>query len=105
MTKYVELFAWELLTANIDVAKRVLSPSLPIAPEVVEYELDIETELAITTLANSITLTPGTLTLDHDEEEQKLIIHAIDGAEHPEEVKEPIKRWENLLKKIEGDRE
>ncbi|MFB6188797.1 MAG: Na+/H+ antiporter subunit E, partial [Halapricum sp.] len=60
---YVLLFLWELLTANLDVAVRVLSPSMPIDPDVVEVPLRVRTDLAITTIANSITLTPGTLTM------------------------------------------
>ncbi len=57
-------FPWELLKANWDVAKRALSPKLPINPGIVKIETDLKGEYALSTLANSITLTPGTITLD-----------------------------------------
>lgn len=60
---YAALFGKELLTANVDVAYRVLAPSMPIEPAVVEVPLRVQSDLAITTIANSITLTPGTLTV------------------------------------------
>ena len=91
---YVLTFLWELLTANVDVAYRVLAPSLPIDPEVVAVPLRVESEVAITTIANSITLTPGTLTMDHDAETNTLYVHAI-AADDPASVLEPIRRWED----------
>jgi multicomponent Na+:H+ antiporter subunit E len=91
---YVVTFLWELLTANVDVAYRVLAPSLPIDPEVVAVPLRVESDVAITTIANSITLTPGTLTMDHDAETNTLYVHAI-AAKDRESVLAPIRRWED----------
>ncbi|MDP3014424.1 MAG: Na+/H+ antiporter subunit E [Candidatus Subteraquimicrobiales bacterium] len=58
----------EIIKANIDVAARVLSPSLPIQPHIVKYRPQLKEDLPRTVLANSITLTPGTLTVDIDDE-------------------------------------
>ncbi|MFC7227733.1 Na+/H+ antiporter subunit E [Salinirubellus salinus] len=91
---YLVTFFWELLTANVDVAYRVLAPSLPIDPEVVAVPLRVESDVAITTIANSITLTPGTLTMDHDAETNTLYVHAI-SAKDRESVLAPIRRWED----------
>ncbi|MFC6988362.1 Na+/H+ antiporter subunit E [Haloplanus sp. GCM10025708] len=91
---YIAAFLYELLTANVDVARRVLSPSMPINPEVVEVPLRVETGLAVTTIANSITLTPGTLTMDYDDDTNTLYVHSIDATD-PETVLEPIRRWED----------
>lgn len=91
---YLLLFAWELLTANLDVARRVLSPSMPIEPDVVEVPLRVQSDMAITTIANSITLTPGTLTMDYDDDRNVLYVHGITGTDH-EAVLEPIRRWED----------
>ncbi|MFB6137966.1 MAG: Na+/H+ antiporter subunit E [Halobacteriaceae archaeon] len=91
---YVAVFVWELVTANVDVAYRVLAPSMPIEPRVIEVPLRVQTDAAVTTIANSITLTPGTLTMDHDEERNALYVHAIDGRD-PESVVAPIRRWED----------
>jgi multicomponent Na+:H+ antiporter subunit E len=93
---YVVTFVWELLTANVDVAYRVVAPSMPIDPAVVEVPLRVESDLAVTTIANSITLTPGTLTMDYDPEANALYVHSIDGSD-PEEILEPIRRWEDYL--------
>ncbi|MFC7142336.1 Na+/H+ antiporter subunit E [Halosimplex aquaticum] len=91
---YLGHFLWELLTANADVAYRVLAPSMPIEPDVIELPLRVETDLAITTIANSITLTPGTLAMDYDEERNALYVHAIDGRDR-EAVVAPIRTWED----------
>jgi multicomponent Na+:H+ antiporter subunit E len=96
---YLVLFVWELVTANVDVAYRVLHPGMPINPDVVEIPLRVETDLAVTTIANSITLTPGTLTMDYDAEGNTLYVHAI-STEDPESVVAPIRRWEDYALRI-----
>jgi multicomponent Na+:H+ antiporter subunit E len=104
-SEYMAVFLRELLTANLDVARRVLSPSMPIEPAVVEYRLEVTNPLAVTVLANSITLTPGTLTLDHEPERGVLRVHAIDGGSNPDEVRAPIRRWERLIQEMMGERQ
>ncbi|NEU59270.1 Na+/H+ antiporter subunit E [Halorussus sp. MSC15.2] len=91
---YVGVFLKELATANFDVAYRVLAPSMPIDPDVVVVPLRVETDAAITTIANSITLTPGTLTMDYDDETNTLYVHGITGRNR-EAVVEPIRTWED----------
>jgi len=94
-TVYLVAFLWELLTANVDVAYRVLAPSMPIQPDVIELPLRVESDIAITTIANSITLTPGTLTMDYDDERNTLYVHAINGQDRAAVV-DPIRTWEDL---------
>ena len=96
---YLLTFLWELLTANVDVAYRVLAPSMPIDPEVIEVPLRVETDLAVTTIANSITLTPGTLTMDYDRNANSLYVHSIDASDR-ESVVAPIRRWEDYALRI-----
>jgi multicomponent Na+:H+ antiporter subunit E len=67
---------------------------MPIEPEVMYLPLRVRTDVGVTTIANSITLTPGTVTLDHDPDENALYVHIIDGR-HPEEVVEPVRQWED----------
>jgi multicomponent Na+:H+ antiporter subunit E len=90
---YAAAFTRELATANVDVAYRVLAPSMPIDPAVLEVPLRVRTDFAITLIANSISLTPGTLTMDYDEERNTLYVHSIDGSD-PEAVVDPIRTWE-----------
>ena len=61
---YLPWLIYQIVIANIDVAKRALSPSMPIDPRVVTFRTILKSEVARTTLANSITLTPGTVTID-----------------------------------------
>jgi multicomponent Na+:H+ antiporter subunit E len=61
---YVPYLLWEVLKANLVVAYVVLHPDLPIDPEMVEFDAAVWSVLPVATLANSITLTPGTLTVD-----------------------------------------
>ena len=91
---YLLVFLKELVTANWDVAKRVLAPSMPIDPGVLEVPLRVRTAAAITLIANSITLTPGTLTMDYVAETNTLYVHSIDGSD-PDALLEPIRTWED----------
>ena len=97
--RYLGAFTRELLRANIDVAYRVLSPGMPIEPEVILVPLRVESDIAITVIANSITITPGTVTLDYDDETNALYVHGVDGRD-PEAIAEPIRTWEDYA--LEG---
>lgn len=61
---YIPYFLWAMLMANLDVAYRVLHPRRPINPGIVECKTVLDNDLGKLVLANSITLTPGTITLD-----------------------------------------
>lgn len=70
---------WEIVKANIDIAMVVLNPKLPINPQMVTFKKPMFNSLAHVTLANSITLTPGTVTIDV--EDGVYAVHALtDGA-------------------------
>lgn len=61
---YTPYLLWEITKANLQIAYVVLHPDLPIDPEMIEFDAAVWEPLPVTTLANSITLTPGTLTVD-----------------------------------------
>ena len=67
---------------------------MPIRPDVIAIPLRVESDAAVTTIANSITLTPGTLTMDHDAATNTLYVHAI-AAKDRESVVSPIRTWED----------
>lgn len=79
---YLYVFTRELWKANMDMAKRALNPKLPINPGIVKVQTDMKSEYGIAMLANSITLTPGTITMDVVEENGRnfFYIHWIDVA-------------------------
>jgi multicomponent Na+:H+ antiporter subunit E len=61
---YLFIFIWECIKANFDVAYRVLHPAMPIKPGIVKVKTTLKSELAKMLLANSITMTPGTISVD-----------------------------------------
>ena len=61
---YIPVFFWAMIKANFDVAYRVIHPRMPIHPGVVLIKTDLKSDSGKLALANSITLTPGTLTMD-----------------------------------------
>jgi multicomponent Na+:H+ antiporter subunit E len=78
MVQVLELFVfvlWELILANLRVAYDVLTPGYGMRPGVVAIPLDARTDVEITLLANLITLTPGTLSLDVSSDRRVLYIH------------------------------
>jgi multicomponent Na+:H+ antiporter subunit E len=75
---YLPWLVVEIIKANIDVVKVVLDPRLPADPVVVRVTTPLRSPLGIATLGNSITLTPGTITLDV--EGQDLVVHALTPA-------------------------
>ncbi len=75
---YLLKFIWEMIKANIHVAYIVLHPSLPINPGIIKIKTKLKNDSALTLLANSITLTPGTLTIDVNKNKGDLYIHWID---------------------------
>jgi len=61
---YIFYLAYQIIMANLDVAYRVLHPKMPIDTRVIKFNTKLESDLAKTCFANSITLTPGTITID-----------------------------------------
>jgi multicomponent Na+:H+ antiporter subunit E len=61
---YLIVFLWECIKANIDVAYRVLHPAMPIRPGIVKVRTTLKSDMAKMLLANSITMTPGTISVD-----------------------------------------
>lgn len=72
---------WEIVKSNLDVAKIILHPKLPISPTVVRVPASQKTELGRVIFANSITLTPGTMSVHM--EDHTIVVHGLtrDGAE------------------------
>ena len=97
---YMIVFIWECIKANFDVAYRVLHPAMPIKPGIVKVKISLKTNIAKTTLANSITMTPGTITVDIIND--TLYIHWIYVSSTDPEVysKKVAGRFEKYIKRI-----
>ncbi len=89
--RYLRSFTWELLVANLQVLKIVLAPRIAIRPGIIPYKTACKTPLGVTMLANSITLTPGTLSVDVSEDHETIFVHTLD-IDHPDEVIASIRK-------------
>lgn len=96
---YAAVFIWECFKANIDVAYRVLHPELPIRPGTVKVRVELKSNIGLTFLANSITLTPGTTTIDIDKENGYLYIHRIFVKDDAGRLR-IVEKFEKILKRI-----
>ncbi len=74
--RYLPWLALQVVKSNLELTRRVLNPRLPIGPEIVELTSSQKTDLGRTTYANSITLTPSTVTIEV-ESDGAFLIHAI----------------------------
>nr|WP_304363819.1 Na+/H+ antiporter subunit E [Jiella sp. LLJ827] len=83
------LFLIELVKSAWRVAVLVLSPRMQLTPGIFAYPLKVDRDFEITLLANLITLTPGTLSVDVSEDRSTLYVHAIDASD-PEEARADI---------------
>ena len=99
---YIFVFLKELIKSNLDVAFRVLNPKLPIKPGIVRVKTKLKSKLGRIILANSITLTPGTLTVETRDD--TFYIHWIDvSAKNIEESTQAIvSKFEKYLEVIFG---
>jgi len=97
---YLFIFTWECIKANFDVAYRVLHPAMPIKPGIVKVKLGLQSDFARTMLANSITMTPGTIAVDIVGDD--LYVHWIYvRSEDPEVYSQKIAgKFEIYIKKI-----
>ena len=97
---YFFIFIWACIKANLDVAYRVLHPAMPIKPGIVKVKTELKSEMARTILANSITMTPGTISVDIIDD--YLYIHWIYVRSEDPEVYTRIilGQFEKFIKKI-----
>ncbi len=98
---FMPVFFFYVIKANLDVVYRALHPQMPIHPGIVKVRTKLKTASAITALANSITLTPGTLTVDL-EEDGTLYIHWINVRATDVEAATQciVSRFEWFLKRV-----
>ncbi len=94
---FTVFYLWELLKSNAIIAYDVLTPTHHMKPGVVAIPLEAKTDLEITVLANLITMTPGTLSLDVSPDRSTLFVHAM-YIDDPETLRHEIK--ENFERRV-----
>ena len=97
---YLFIFLWECIKANIDVMYRVVHPGLPVKPGIVKVKSMLKTDMGKVFLANSITMTPGTITVDIIGDYfyvHWIYVHSKDPAIYTQKI---LGRFEKYLKRI-----
>ena len=98
---YIPVFSYKCLLANLDLVYRVLHPDMPINPGIVKVKTELKSNLGRTALCNSITLVPGTLTVDLTKDGY-IYVHWSDVKSQDVEKATGliVKQYETILKRI-----
>ena len=80
MFSYMPWLFWQIVKSNWDVVKRVWSPDMKLDPVVFTTPYKMQTELSVVTYANSITITPGTITVAIEPGKREFLCHALTPA-------------------------
>lgn len=97
---FVFFFLYELFKANLQVAYDVVTPKFYMKPGIVKVPLDAKTDMEITLLANLISLTPGTLSLDVSSDKKVLYVHAMYVSDKEKFIKDIKQGFEKRLLEI-----
>ena len=100
LARFAGVFILDVFVANLAVARLILGSPRRLRPAFVEVPLELESDLAISILANTICLTPGTVSARLSPDRRVLLVHALDAAD-PDAVRDDIKaRYEAPLKEV-----
>lgn len=97
---YLAVFLWDIIVANLAVARLILGPVRRLRPAFISLPLDLRNDFAITVLAHSISLTPGTVSSKISEDRRTLLVHVLDLEDEALLVGRIKKRYEAPLKEI-----
>ena len=98
--KFIAVVIWDILIANVIVAKLILGNKDRLQPKFLHIPLDIEHPLAISILANTISLTPGTVSCDLNADKTVLLVHGLHEDDPQDTINEIKQRYEAPLKEI-----
>ena len=88
---FLAFYVWELVVSSLRVAYDVLTPTLHMRPAIVAVPLDVRSDVAITLLANLVSLTPGSLTLDVSADRRTLYVHVMFVGDDADAARRAIK--------------
>ncbi|EKF72988.1 monovalent cation/H+ antiporter subunit E [Alcanivorax hongdengensis A-11-3] len=97
---FILVVLWDILVANLSVARKVLGPLGDMRPAFVEMPLSLEDDFAIALLTSTVSLTPGTVSADVSMDRKTLLIHALDVDDEQALIEEIRQRYERPLKEI-----
>lgn len=90
----------DIFTANFEVAKLILGPGRKLQPAFVVYPLELRDDFAISILANTVSLTPGTVSTDISDDRRQLLIHGLNVADDQALIQGIKQRYEQPLLEI-----
>jgi multicomponent Na+:H+ antiporter subunit E len=96
---FILWFMWELLVANAMVAWEVVTPTHYMRPAIIRCPLRCDNDTEVTLLANLISLTPGTLTIEIAEDRSAIYVHAL-HLKTPEHLRETVSDYERRLLRV-----
>ncbi|MCR6096826.1 Na+/H+ antiporter subunit E [Salipaludibacillus agaradhaerens] len=98
--KLLVLFLYKLILSNIDMTKIVLSPNPDIQPGIIAVPTKLKTDWEVTLLANLISLTPGTLTMNFSEDGRTLFVHSIHVPDKEKAIAEIHDSFEKAIMEV-----
>jgi multicomponent K+:H+ antiporter subunit E len=101
--EYAAVVTWDIVIANLQVAALILGPASRLRPAFVRVPLELRTDFAVTALASTVTLTPGTVTVGTEDDgagRRVLVVHALRCLDADELVRTIKQRYERRLKEI-----
>ena len=99
---YVLRLLWDIVVANIDVARRVLMPNHLLQPGWIAYPLHMSEPFPVTVLASSVSLTPGTVSVEVSDDRSVLFIHVLHLEDEAALIRFIYDRYEKPLKEVFG---
>lgn len=100
LVNYLGVFLLDIFWSNLIVARRILGPSQQLNPGFFLFPLELEDDFAITVLASTISLTPGTVSTHYDAANRTLLIHALHLEDEAAAIASIKTRYETPLKEI-----
>lgn len=100
LLRYVVMLSWDIVVANVAVARLILGPVHRLRPAFVRLPLDLDNEFALVMLIHSLSLTPGTVSADVSADRRFLLVHVLDVEDKAQLIARIKQRYEAPLKEI-----
>jgi|AntRauTorcE11897_2_1112592.scaffolds.fasta_scaffold05545_4 multicomponent K+:H+ antiporter subunit E len=100
LLRYFLILLVDIVRSNLTVARLIIGPSGKLTPGFITYPLELDDDFAITILASTISLTPGTVSAHYDSDAGTLLIHALHVTDEDELIRQIKERYEGPLKEI-----
>ncbi len=97
LLKFVAVVLWDIVVANLNVAVLILGSTRKLQPAFILLDLDIRSPLGVSLLANTISLTPGTVSCEVSADRRQLLVHALHVTDVEASIREMKQRYEQPL--------